>query len=115
VVGQQPEEVDQVLAVVADLDAGVQSRPGSVLDIDESFGLLVAGGVGPLLELDDDERVLAGLRVDAGQHGVDAPAGQRQLVLDQYFNLVQVGVGEVLGQDGQTVAARSSWRYDTGG
>ena len=106
---EQAEEVDQILAVVADLNARVQARPGGVLDVDQRFGVLVPGGVRPLLELDDHEGVLAGRRVRAGQDGVDASAGQRQLVLHQHLDIMQARVGEVLREHGQAAGPRRAF------
>ena len=104
VVGEHAQIVGGVLAVPLDLQPGMQLRPTRrVLHEYEVRVLFPFLGVRPLLELDDDVRVLAGARVRAGQDHVGAAAGQRQLVLDQHFHRVEAGVTQVIGQDRQTV------------
>jgi hypothetical protein len=84
---ERAEEVHQVVAVPGDLQTWVQPRPRNVLHADQPVRTVERRRGAPLLELDDDVRVLAGPRVHTGEHRVDAHACQRELVLHQDFDL----------------------------
>ncbi|WP_395100635.1 hypothetical protein ACGRHW_40880 [Streptomyces noursei] len=98
-------EVLQVLAVAPYLGDRMQEGPVVVADPwqAEVLGVGQGPGVGPLLELDDDVGRLGRVGVPAGQHHVGPQAGQGQLVLDQYLNMLQSGFVQHAGQGGQAV------------
>ncbi|WP_206691164.1 hypothetical protein [Quadrisphaera sp. INWT6] len=75
-------------------------------DVDEVGVSLERARPRPLLELDDDVRRLARLRVHAGQDDVSALARQRQRVLDEHLDLPQPRVSEVSSQDRQAGTPR---------
>ncbi len=73
-----------------------------VLGGNETVRVFKGGRVRPLLQFDHDERVFAGSRVDAGDDHVDAPARERQLVLDEDLDLGEPRLVEILGEHRET-------------
>ncbi|WP_181445361.1 hypothetical protein [Micromonospora endophytica] len=100
---QDSKEIGEVLAVVLHLHTGVQSRAARVLYGNQGFGFLVSGRVGPLFQLNDQIGIVSAARIDPGEHRVDPPASQRQLVFDKHLYLTEAGVGEILGQHRQAI------------
>jgi len=76
-------------------------RVGVSVDQYEFAVVLPRFGLASLLQLDDDVRRFAGLRMLSGEYDIGSFGGQRQVVLEQYFNLLETGLQEVLGEDGQ--------------
>ena len=104
---QCAEEVHEVLATPGHLQAGMQSRSRHTVDNDQLGRLLEQGRSAPLLELDHDVRILARAGPHTGQYRVDPHAGQRQMVLDKYLDLVETGVHEILREDRQAALQRT--------
>jgi hypothetical protein len=104
---ERANEVLHVLAIAVDLHRWVKAWAawGSV-DEKQLFVVLPRLGTAPLLELNYDVRVLAGVRVRAGQDRVHPFAGQWKLVLDEYFDLAQAGVNEIAGKMRQAAVPR---------
>ena len=63
--------------------------------------------VGPLLELDDHVRRSSGGGVDAGEHGIDPLARERESMLDEHFDVLQTRIAHVVGEDGQARGPRA--------
>ncbi len=65
-------------------------------------GLVVQGGVAPLLQFDDDVRRRTGLWVPPREYDVGTLAGQRKAVFEHHLYVAQPGIEQVLRQNRQT-------------
>lgn len=96
--------VGEVLAVAPYLLDGVQVPPGQAGHV-QHLGQ-VELGLGPLLELHEDEGGLGGPRMDTAQDDIDPLTAVRQLVLQQDFGLPEASVRDLLQEDGQAPLPR---------
>ena len=77
------------------------------IDSDQARIALVNVSIAPLLQLDDDERRLAGAGVLAGQNGVYAAAAERQPVFQQYLDVTEPGLDKIVGEYRDTALPRT--------
>jgi hypothetical protein len=95
---QGSREVGDVIAITLHLEERMLQEAMHSLDHDQPFVVFVQLGLAPLLELDNDVRILAGPPVHAREHDVGPLAGERKLVFDQHLDLAETGLDEVMSQ-----------------
>ena len=89
-------EVGQVGAVARNLKSGMEHASAAVrADADQRIAVVERLRVAPLLQLDDDVRRLAGAWMATGQHDIRTLAGERELVLQDHFDVDQAGINKV--------------------
>jgi hypothetical protein len=100
---QPADEVDEELAVAANLRDRVQHHPAGGTCGHAEFRVAVDNaGARPLFELHDDVGNRLTDRMPTGQYYVSAQTRQRELVLDEHLDIAEIGVDQVLREDRKT-------------